>query len=491
MFYGKLPRLRSTLAVRLTFWYAGIFAIFSSIAFLLFYTLITSVLQERIDQELLGQAQRFSVVLATEGLDAVNSNALIEAQAAGVKKVFFRLLNLNGEVFSSSNMSYWKDIAVDGTAIRHLVRSRSPVIETIAIPNRSEEVRILYAMISATTIAQVGQAMETQSRFVEAFKKIFFATMTLLIAVAAAVGWFMARRAVSGVEAVTRTARKISEGSLQERVPVKATDDEIDQLATTFNQMLDRIQVLVTEIKEMNDNIAHDLRTPIARIRGLAEVTLTTGKSPADFEPMAASTIEECDRLLDMINTMLTISKTEAGVERVSRDELDITALIHNACELFEPLAEEKNVALSCQAPEKTIISGDARMLQRMLANILDNAVRYTPCGGEVEVSLAANEQNETIIFVRDSGIGIAEADLPHVFERFYRCDRSRAQPGTGLGLSLARAIARAHGGDITVTSSLDQGSTFTITLPRVPGQNSKSETRNPKLEIRNKSKLE
>jgi signal transduction histidine kinase len=293
------------------------------------------------------------------------------------------------------------------------------------------------------------------------------------------------------VEAVTRTARKISEGSLQERVPVKATDDEIDQLATTFNQMLDRIQVLVTEIKEMNDNIAHDLRTPIARIRGLAEVTLTTGKSPADFEPMAASTIEECDRLLDMINTMLTISKTEAGVEKVSRDELDITALIHNACELFEPLAEEKNVALSCQAPEKTIISGDARMLQRMLANILDNAVRYTPCGGEVEVSLAANEQNETIIFVRDSGIGIAEADLPHVFERFYRCDRSRAQPGTGLGLSLARAIARAHGGDITVTSSLDQGSTFTITLPRVPGQNSKSETRNPKLEIRNKSKLE
>ena len=183
----------------------------------------------------------------------------------------------------------------------------------------------------------------------EAFKKIFFATMTLLILVAAAVGWFMARRAVSGVEAVTRTARKISEGSFQERVPVKATDDEIDQLATTFNQMLDRIQVLLTEIKEMNDNIAHDLRSPIARIRGFAEVTLTTGKSPADFEAMAASTIEECDRLLDMINTMLTISKTEAGVEKVSRDEVDITALVRNACELFEPLAEEKNVALAVE----------------------------------------------------------------------------------------------------------------------------------------------
>ena len=467
MFSGKLLKLRSTLAFRLTVWYAGIFAIFSSVAFLLFYTLITSVLQERIDQDLLGQAQRFSVLLATEGLDAVNSNAVIEAQAAGVKKVFFRLLNLNGDVFSSSNMSYWKDIAVDGKAIGQLVRSQTPVIETIAIPNRSEEVRILYAMISPTTIAQVGQAMESQSRFIEAFKKIFFATMTLLILVAAAVGWFMARRAVSGVEAVTRTARKISEGSFQERVPVKATDDEIDQLATTFNQMLDRIQVLVTEIKEMNDNIAHDLRSPIARIRGFAEVTLTTGKSPADFEAMAASTIEECDRLLDMINTMLVISKTEAGVEKVSRDKVDIAALIGNACELFEPLAEEKNVALRYHAPEKTTVSGDARMLQRMLANILDNAVKYTPSGGRVEVSLAENEKNELIIAIRDTGIGISETDLPHVFERFYRCDRSRSQPGTGLGLSLARAIARAHGGNITVTSALDQGSTFTITLPK------------------------
>ena len=467
MFYGKFLELRATLAFRLTLWYAGIFAIFSTVAFLLFYTLITSVLQERIDQDLLGQAQRFSALLATEGVEAVNSNAVIEAQAAGVKKVFFRLLNLNGQAFSSSNMSYWKDIAVDGNAIEQLLRSQTPVIETIAIPNRSEEVRILYAMISPTIIAQVGQAMEGQSRFVEAFKKVFFATMSLLLLVAAAVGWFMARRAVSGVEAVTRTARKISEGSLQERVPVKPTGDEIDQLATTFNQMLDRIQALVTEIKEMNDNIAHDLRSPIARIRGLAEVTLTTGKSPADFEVMTASTIEECDRLLDMINTMLAISKTEAGVEKVSHDKVDIATLIGNACELFEPLAEEKNVALRCHAPEKTMVLGDARMLQRMLANLLDNAVKYTPPGGAVEISLSESEKKDVTIAIRDTGIGISEADLAHVFERFYRCDRSRSQPGTGLGLSLARAIARAHGGDIAVMSALDQGSTFTITLPK------------------------
>jgi len=467
MFSGKILKLRGTLAFRLTLWYAGIFAVFSGVAFLLFYTLITSVLQERVDQELLGQVQRFSVLLATEGVEAVNNSAVIEAQAAGVKKVFFRLLNLNGEAFSSSNMSYWKDIAVDGRAIEELLRSQTPFTQTIVIPNRRERIRILYAMLSPTTIAQVGEAMESQSVFVEAFRKIFFTTMSLLILVAAGIGWFMARRAVSGVEAVTRAARNISAGSLQERVPVKPTGDEIDQLATTFNQMLDRIQTLLTEIKEMNDNIAHDLRSPVARIRGLAEVTLTGGKSLGDYEIMAASTIEECDRLLDLINTMLVIAKMEAGVEKFPNDEIDISALVHKACELFEPMADDKKVALKCRMPEKVLLVGDVRMLQRMLSNILDNAVKYTPSGGTVEISLSESGQHDVIISIRDTGVGISATDLPHIFERFYRCDRSRSQPGTGLGLSLARAIARAHGGDIRVTSTPDQGSTFSIILPK------------------------
>jgi heavy metal sensor kinase len=466
MFSEKILRLRSTLAFRLTLWYAAIFAVFACVAFLLFYTFITSVLQERIDQELRGQARRFSTLLASEGVEAVNNSAVIDAQAAGEKKVFFRFLNLNGTAFSSSNMSYWKDIPVNGAAIEQLGRGESAVFETIIIPNRSDQVRILYALLSPLIVAQVGQAMESQSRFVDAFKRIFIITMTLLIVVAAGVGWFMAKRAVSGVEAVTRTARKISGGSLEERVPVNPRGDEIDQLATTFNEMLDRIQTLLTEIKEMSDNIAHDLRSPIARIRGLAEVTLTTSKSLSEYESMAASTVEECDRLLDMINTMLFISKTEAGLERPSRAEVDIGALIRSACELFEPIAEDKQITLKCQAPEKNFLLGDSRMLQRMLSNILDNAVKYTAPGGEVKVSVSEASQ-DIIITIHDTGIGISGADLTRIFERFYRSDQSRSEPGTGLGLSLARAIARAHGGDITVASELNRGSTFTIILPK------------------------
>jgi heavy metal sensor kinase len=466
MFLKRINSIRHTLAFRLTLWYAGIFMLTSCVAFLFFYFLITSVIRDRTDQDLLGEARTLSSILKVQGMKAVRRQIIFEAQAAGEKKIFFRLLSLDGQEFSSSNMSYWRDIGVGKAAIEQLIGKNRPVFNTVSLPDRKHNIRVLYAIVGRNIILQLGQSMENYTRFIEAFRKIFVTTMASLFIFAAIIGWFMARRALAGVEAVTRTARQISESSLKERVPVKKYQDEVDQLAITFNQMLDRIQTLVTGIREMSDNIAHDLKSPITRIRGISEVSLTTGTSEEEYENMAASTVEECDRLLDMINTMLVISKTEAGVNKLDARELDIGAVVRDACELFRSSAEDKDLRLVCDVAGNFSISGDNRMIQRMIANLLDNAIKYTPAGGSVEVTVNTGNQDAVTIAVKDTGIGISEKDIPHIFERFYRCDPSRSEAGIGLGLSFARAIARAHGGDISVFSKPEQGSTFTVTFP-------------------------
>jgi heavy metal sensor kinase len=465
MFSKKIDSIRHTLAFRLTLWYAGIFMLTSCVAFLFFYLLITSVIRDRTDQDLLGEARTLSSILNTQGIEAVKRQVVIEAQAAGEKKIFFRLLSFSGQEFSSSNMSYWLDIQIGKAGINQLLNEQQPVFETTRLPDRRHKIRILYSIIGRGIILQLGQSMENYARFIEAFRKIFIATMASLFIFAAIVGWFMARRALAGVETVTQTARHISEGSLKERVPVKKHQDEIDQLAITFNQMLDRIQTLVTGIKEMSDNIAHDLKSPITRIRGISEVTLTTGASEKEYENLAAS--EECDRLLDMINTMLVISKTEAGVNKLDAKEMDIAAAVRDACELFQAPAEDKDLKFIFDVSSPLNVWGDQRLIQRMIANLLDNAIKYTSAGGTVKVAARKHNNHSVVITVSDTGIGISDQELPRIFERFYRCDPSRSKAGIGLGLSFARAVARAHGGDITVISRPHQGSTFTVTLPK------------------------
>ena len=467
----RLLDIRHSLAFRLTLWYAVVFTVSAGVGFLFFYLLITSVLRQQTDQDLVSAARTFSSILSVQGAEALKRQALLETQAGGEKKVFFRLLYITGDLFSSSNMSYWRDIGINRDAVQRLLDHQRSVFDTISIPERRYTVRILYAALGPGMILQLGRAMDNLTRIIEAFRKIFVMTMAALFILATIVGWFMAKRALAGVERVTQTARRISDHSLDERVPVKKQVDEIDQLALTFNQMLDRIQKLVTEIKEMNDNIAHDLKSPITRIRGIAEVCLTTGSSLEDYEHMAGNTIEECDRLLDMINTMLIISKTEAGVGWFEYQKVDIARVVQDACDLFTSMAENERLTLVCDAPARLITSGDIRMVQRMISNLIDNAIKYTPPEGKIEVTARSDGRQSIRITVKDTGRGISEKDLPHIFERFYRCDPSRSRAGTGLGLSFARAVAWAHGGEITVTSEPGQGSIFTVVLPiKEPG---------------------
>jgi heavy metal sensor kinase len=464
MFFARTHKLRHTLAFRLTLWYAALFVLSAGLAFMVFYILIANALQQRADNELASQARQLEAVYTVEGIEMLQRSALLQVQSAGEKKTFLRLLYPSGIVFATSNVTFWKNIGIARGAVEQLLESQEPVLMTE--PAQDYPVRVLYAQVSPEIILQLGYAMESENRLLQTFRRIFLFTITPMLGLAVGVGWFLARRALSGVASITRTARRISQEDLDTRVPVLNRHDEIDGLAVTFNQMLDRIRSLVTTTRQMNDNIAHDLRSPLTRIRGLAEVTLTSGGGAQEYAHMAASTIEECDRLLVMINTMLTIARTEAGVENLQRENVDFSALVQRACELFQVPAEDKGVLLEPHLLPAIKVQGDAGMLQRMAANLIDNAICYTDPGGRIDVTLGREGPRSVYLSVADTGVGIAPETQALVFDRFYRGDRSRSKGGFGLGLSLARAIARAHGGDITLQSVPGQGSLFRVTLP-------------------------
>ena len=277
----------------------------------------------------------------------------------------------------------------------------------------------------------------------------------------------MAKRALSGVEKVTQAAVDITHGAFGRRVPVTSNGDEIDRLADAFNTMVDRVQELIGQMKEITENIAHDLRSPITRMRGLAEMALT-GDNTNDNDPIVTGTIiEECDRLLEMINAMLDISEAESGLMKLKAEPVDIVVLLHDVSDLFQPVAENRGINMALDTPHSITVFGEPKKLQRVFSNLIDNALKYTLPGGSVHISIRETN-NSIVVTIRDSGLGIAAEDLPHIFDRFFRGEKSRSTQGNGLGLSLAQAFVLVHGGTITATSTPGQGSQFVVTLPRI-----------------------
>jgi signal transduction histidine kinase len=462
----KIHEIWHTLAFRLTLWYAIIFIISSFAGLSIFYMIITNVLKARSEQELLNDVSELASIYQLKGEESFQSEMEIEAESDGIGKIFFRLLDGMGNEIAASNMAFWQHTGVSKSALNRIRNGEAHVFETLTVPERSHGVRMVYGFIGPDKILQIGLSLDEDARFLEIFRRVFSGSFLFLMVTSTIIGWFMAKRALSSIEEVTKTAVDISKGSFEKRVAIKAHDKEIRRLAMAFNRMLDYIHALIRGLREVTDNIAHDIKTPITRIRGLAELELNKGRSGDISQRLAADTVEECDNLLQLINTMLEISEAETGIADVAREPLDMGNIISKALDLFQPIAKEKGVLLDAHLPEHINIHGNKNGLQRMVVHLLDNSIKYTLPGGTVTVSLQDNN-GQILIRFDDTGIGISEKDLPHIFQRLYRCDRSRSQAGYGLGLSLALAIVRAHGGNITATSRLGKGSLFLVTLPR------------------------
>lgn len=460
-----MKRIPETLASRLTLWYAGIFALFFGAAFLFFYLFIDAVLNEGLDEDLQEDIVEFRMLWESEGIDRVRAEIRREMESSDPDEIFLRLLDADGGEIFASDMSHWRDLAVNREALAEVLFGSGPVLDSMRRDDHEYGSRVVYGLIAPGVIIHIGESMEGKEQFMELLFKVFAGTFLVVVLLAALVGWFMARQALSGVDEVSRAAVDVANGTLDRQVCVKARGTEIERLVATFNVMVKRIRGLIFGMREMTDNIAHDMRSPLARIRANSELALSSATTLDEYKASAADTLEECDRLLQMINTTLDVAEAEAGAARLVKDKVNISQIVRDACELFEPIAEDRDIELSLEIEPECQVQGNTQYLQRMVANLLDNALKYTPPPGKVDVAMAAGDGHVSIA-IRDTGIGISEADQPHIWERFFRCDHSRSQPGFGLGLSFARAVALAHAGSLDVSSRPGQGSVFTVILP-------------------------
>jgi len=293
---------------------------------------------------------------------------------------------------------------------------------------------------------------------------IFAGIMAPVALVGLAAGFILARRMLTPIQGLIDTVRAIDTGRMDARVPAVGTDDELNELARLFNAMLDKIKSLLTGMREALDNVAHDLRTPATRVLAAIEASATKS-DPEELREALLDCAEETRRMVNMLGILMDISEAETGVMRLHLGTTDMAILVAQAVELYQYVAEEKSVSLRAKAAGPLPITADADRIRQVLANLIDNAVKYTPAGGSVEVT-AVSRDDAVVVAVADTGEGISPDDIPRIFDRLYRADKSRTQRGLGLGLSLVRAVLFAHGGTIDVHSTPGAGSRFQFSLP-------------------------
>jgi signal transduction histidine kinase len=468
MFFERITEIKNSLLFRLTLLFASAFSVLAILGFAIFYYRIYSVTIERKDHEVLEEAQMYAEMLEKSGYEAVIASILGQAATENPDEEFYRLINGNGEVIFSTDISAWGDLEIEKPISEIETGGKKHAAYIIDLPDGDTEARVVTVRIGSHWFVQLGESLEEIYEYRDIFKNLLFQLITLLIAVSTLIGWLLAKRALVDMAAVTRTAEDITrKKTLDRRVTISGKFLETRRLAAAFNTMLDRIEGLLRSISQITDNIAHDLRSPIARIRGIAEMAASKKDASDDLLEMAGSTIEECDGLMEMINTMLDITEAESGVNVAKCESIDLATLVAGACELFQPLAEKKNIQLQNTLPKSLLFRGDQKRMQRIISNIIENAIKYTSVNGLITLSAWTSEETLYLRF-EDTGKGIAQSDLLHIFNRFYRCDQSRSEGGVGLGLSLVKAYTESMGGSVQVQSIPDQGSIFTLCFRRV-----------------------
>jgi len=336
---------------------------------------------------------------------------------------------------------------------------------------KSLPLRILASEVhlgGQTYVVQVAAPMDDFYDALDHFKWVLLLFSPFLLALASAGGYWMSRRALTPFDEITQAARNINSRNLSSRLTVPQSGDELQRLSETLNGMLERLDAAFKRITQFTADASHELRTPVALMRTTAELSLRKSRSESEYHEALTQILGDLEKTSVLVERLMLLGRADVGVETLARAPVNLGDSLREACEKGRTLAAAKQIIIREQIASKpVVVAGDTHAVYRLFLILLDNAVKYTPPGGQISVSLTSGP-DFAVIEVQDTGIGIGAADLPHIFERFYRADRARSRElgGAGLGLSIARWIAEAHGGSIHVQSTLGAGSVFQVRLP-------------------------
>jgi signal transduction histidine kinase len=404
-----------------------------------------------------GALDRYRHALETGGTDALR--AMFDCRADPQPSVAVRVSDeRNVEIFRASSDEASNRVAATLTdkGLTHLATPRAPEGWHVAAVSVSQGRQLAIVLHDESAPRLWGQA-RTASLLMLACGLVFTVLGALVIT----------RRALRPIGDLARATQDIIDsGDLGLRVQTRGTVDGLDRLGALFNRMLERNESLVRAMKESLDNVAHDLRTPLTRLRAGAELALHEGGDAAHAREALAEAIEESDRVLGMLTTLMDITGAETGSMRLHKSTEDLAAMAREAIDLYDLVSSERGVHIVTRLAPGVLVFVDPARIRQVCANLIDNAVKYTAPGGRVEVTVASDGETG-IVSIADTGMGIPPQDLPRVWDRLYRGDHSRTERGLGLGLSLVKAVVEAHGGEVRLHSEVGTGSTFEVRLPR------------------------
>jgi len=458
----RLVNLRKTITFRLILWYSAFFILSTSFLFVLAYFLLSSSVRRKDREETHQKLSEYAAQYHAGGIEALKNEVGLEGRSAREDPLFVRLVGPQNTIVFLNAPEHWKDFDLtdlDGNSRN----SEQPIY--LQTRDRGKGLEIESTVLADGSVLQVGQSTEEQEALLETFREVFAGFMIPAIILGIGGGSFLAYRAMRPVRNLILTIRSVSTGRMDARVPTSQTRDELHELVILFNSMLEKIETLIKGMHGSLDAVAHDLRTPLARLRGTAEMALRSEPSQETSREALADCVEEADRILTMLNTLMVISEAETGAMKLHLEQLNISDLIGDTVELYAHVAEDKKVLLHTSSPKDLLLTADANRMRQVMANLIDNAVKYTPSGGRIDLE-ACQRDHHAVITIKDTGVGISSEDASKIWNRLYRGDQSRSQRGLGLGLSLVKAVVQAHNGRIEVSSKPGAGSLFTLYLP-------------------------